>query len=134
MSCGEFKNTCGGGKINAKCVDYDRNLGEKSKLKQGCTDVSATTEELYTLVDWLYSNTSEVEVTDNCLLSNGKYSVKRIVKEYGKEICNLKKITENADYDTIIKDLDMKCLTTPCGKKISNIKELFQALINKNCV
>jgi hypothetical protein len=132
MSCGKINNTCLGNKINSRCVDYDGEL-KRSSLKEGCTNINDTTEELYSLVDWLYLNTTEIDIVDNCFLPNGKYNANELFDKYGKEICKLNSITANVDYNTIVKNLDKKCLTTPCGEEITTITELFQSIINKIC-
>ena len=136
-TCGDknlLSNTCTV-RTNSRCIDYDGNVSNNSSLKnETCINIHDTTEDLYELSENIESQlVPPTLVSNSCLSYPNNPTHSDILLTLDSVICNIKSTqTTNAlDYD--VKDLDLKCLTTPCGDQISNVRELLQVLIDKVC-
>lgn len=129
-----LSNTCTV-RANARCIDYDGDVSNSSSLKdETCISIHDTTEDLYGLVENIENQlVPSTLVSNSCLVYPRNPTHSDILTTLDSAICNIQnnQTTNALDYD--VKDLDMKCLTTPCGDKIANVRELLQALIDKVC-
>ena len=144
MECkkNKLKYNCGV-KTSARCVFYDLELPDISKLKilDDCMTIEETTDDLYSLVDLVYESLNTEELGEKCLTYKkvkNKYKpgenitlIKDVLLKFEEEICKLK--TSNEDEDDTL-SLDFKCLVSPCGEQITNLKDLLQTLIDEICI
>lgn len=133
------EHTCGDRSSNARCVFYDLQTPEYSKLSDNdCVTLKDTTEDLYNLVDWTKESVDlkdadlkglDVEEVDDTYFKGSRILLKDVVLALISQVSELK--NEETSDDSL--ELDFKCLTSPCGGAISNLRELLQALINEVC-
>ena len=136
--CNKVKQTCGSEQY-ATCVSYEGTVNNQSSLiNDSCISIEETTQDIY---DQLGKMTTD-GLGYACLaytLDNQKITIKNVLKKYEEEICSLKTQIQNIHNETFWNipiagsGLDLKCLVTPCNTTITTVKELFQALIIKDC-
>lgn len=151
------KHNCGSLKSNSRCVFYDLNVPDYSKLEEeDCTTVEEVLEDLYNLVTELRDsvNLEDLKVSAECLeLDKVKssydkkkktYLVKDVLKVIIEKLCNDGSPKDSASggnsnsdncFDNkcvaeLLDDLDYRGLVDKCGRKPSSLKGFFQLLID----
>lgn len=136
------KFTCGDVRANARCVFYDLPVPSYSKLdEEECLTIEETTEDLYNLISWIRESVDLDEYDDECLntekvndvyfKNKNRYLLKDVLKELVTKVCAIEEASGEGTDDTL--SLDFKCLVSPCGEQITNLKDLLQVLINEIC-
>lgn len=138
-NCGyKIKHTCGG-KSNARCVYYDSELPDFSKLKdEMCVTIEETTEELYKLIKEIKDGSDLKDLGASCItygVDKSKLTLAVALKVLEKQICDLKNGTTGGSNSNgvDISKLNLKCLKSPCDTGIRSLQELLQAIIDKIC-
>lgn len=137
MSCNKITNTCPDS-TNARCVDYEGNIPEISKLyEQGCINTHETTEDTYELVEKLYDQIDMSELGNDCIEYPLPKYAKTVVKVLEEKVCSLIGRVDTLE-DTHICDIDITgCnfdfgeLVDPCGDPITTLGQLLQIIINE---
>lgn len=145
MGCKDkLRNTCGK-KINARCVDYEGELHDDSELD--VCDNPNVEEVIEDINNTLNTITDSIDLSglgDSCIDYNevdGVITVKEALGKIEAKLCELAELVEleKPDCPTIFSEdisclnLDFQCLTDVCGDKITNLKDLLQALIDESC-
>lgn len=133
------KHTCGS-TTYATCVNYEGTVNENSELADAsCLDIEETTQDIYSQLEQLNLSDLGKECLEYEKDDKNKIKLISVLLTYEKEICKLKEELETAKNtafcELLIKDcgLDLKCLELPCEQEIATVRDLFQALIDKQC-
>ena len=138
-NCNKIKATCGT-KNFAPCVEYQKELPSFTKLT-GCNNLEETTDELYTLVGEIRTQTDLSALGEKCLTyvldSAGKKIVKNVLLKQEQEICDLKaKVLALETTDICTKSItacnfNFGTLVDPCGIKPQTLGQTIQVILNK---
>lgn len=134
--CNKIKKTCTDS-VYATCVDYQGEIGDNSKITSNCITVHDTTEDLYTLVDELFSKVDLSDVGNKCLPYLGEKTLNKVILRYETEICELKSkissLEEERLCDVSIEgcNFDLGDLTDSCNEPITTFKSLIQAMLDQ---
>ncbi len=146
-SCNKIDNTCGK-KINARCVDYEGEINDCSSLEdKDCLSIHETTEDIYKQIEDLKECLDLSSLGKNCLEYGEEcedLKINKVLLKLEEKVCELCEAipTPQSDpnycnpifeQDLSCLELDYKCLTDPCNNEIKTLKQLLQALIDKNC-
>lgn len=132
-----LKYNCGDKRQNARCVLYEGYIPNYSKLlDEDCITLEETTEELYKNQEEILKSIDTSKLGKKCLdysefQEDDSLKVNEALLTIEKEICNLKKITDDNDDSSL--ELDFKCLVDPCNNTITSLNQLFQIMIDKIC-
>lgn len=135
-NCNKIKNTCPDNTY-ATCVDYQGEIGEKSKITEGCITIHDTTEDIYQLIDQIFESIDMTELGSDCILYGTEKNLKAILKRQEKEICDLKseveilKTQKLCDISIEGCNLSLGILTDVCDEPLTTFKSLIQAMINQ---
>ena len=148
MSYSQTRAVSCGKKINARCVDYEGSINDKSSLdSEGCLNIHDTTEDLYTQVEEIQQGIDLSGLGAKCLTftpaTTGDLKVKEALLTMEDFICNIKASLPDKTSPTYCPPvftedlsclgLDFKCLVDPCGDPITTLKTLLQVMIDKTC-
>ena len=132
-----LKYNCGDKRQNARCVLYEGYIPNYSKLlDEDCISLEETTEELYQNQEKILNSIDLTKLGKECIdysefQEDDSLKVNEALLTIEKEICNLKKITDDNDDSSL--ELDFKCLVDPCNNEINSLRDLLQVLINEVC-
>lgn len=138
MSCKDKTSTICIDSVNARCVDYEGEVSEKSEL-EGCINQHEVNEDIYTQLDNIDTNVDTSDLGDSCISyaeTNGEVLIKTVLLKLEEEICTLKESNAGSattDIDITSFNLDFGCLVDPCGSQITGLYQLLQILIDKSC-
>lgn len=141
MSCDD---TCGGKKINARCVDYEGLLPADTSIAN-CSKPSVhdVLEDSKTILDNLKAALDTSSLGDSCVSYEGT-EVRDILLGLETKLCEIEEFVglPNPDcaecnpcpsiftQDISCMGLDYGALSDACGNPITNLTELFQALLD----
>ena len=141
MSCrDEIESGCK--KTPARCIIYEGDhskcsgLGECDSYTMHDTleDIGKQLDNLCDLLDVEDINTECIDIPVNQKTTRG------IIAKLVEVVCELKEnLPQQGDCPIVFEqdisclELDYKCLADPCGEKPTNLKDLLQIIINKNC-
>ena len=132
-----LKYNCGDKRQNARCVLYEGYIPNYSKLlDEDCITLEETTEELYQNQEKILNSIDLTKLGKECIdysefQEDDSLKVNEALLTIEKEICNLKKITDDNDDSSL--ELDFKCLVDPCNNTITSLNQLLQIMIDKIC-
>lgn len=137
MSCKE--DTCGGKKMNARCVDYEGKVSKCSGTEDKCKKrtVHEVLEDNSQHLTEICRQLDMSDLTPGCLeVEVSKPEVKDYMQAIIDKLCDSKFDCEKL-FNTSLEcsGLDYKCFVNECEEefKPSNLTELFQMLIDRSC-
>lgn len=137
MSCKE--DTCGGKKVNARCVDYEGEVSKCSGEVDECKKrtVHGVLEDNSQQLTEICRQLDMSGVEPSCLEIQGdKPEVKDYIQAIINKVCDAQFDCEKMFNTTVeCSGLDYKCFVDECNEefKPSNLKQLFQMLIDRSC-
>lgn len=134
----ELKYNCGT-RTSSRCVTYDRELPDLSKLQdRDCITIEETTKDLYEIVESFNESTDLSELGKGCINyeeeERGRIQVKEALLKLEEEVCNLKNIPTTGEGGSVdLSRLDTSCLVDECDTGFSTLEKLLQGIIDKVC-
>lgn len=137
--CNTIKATCSGELIFSTCVKYETDLPSFSELPSGCTELDATTTELYKFIGEIKTETDLSELGESCLTyvqEGSKTIVKNVLLKFEEEICELTNRINILETESICTknitacNFDFSGLVDSCGNQPSTLGETIQLILD----